>query len=338
MKPGKIPPHLLHSLVFRHLPQVRADVLVRAGLGQDCAVIDFGDHVCVVSTDPITAASASSGWYAVHVACNDIAATGAEPVGVLLTLLGPESIKEEDIEGCVVEAARAARELGIEILGGHTEITPGITSLIISASAVGRAPKERYLTSTGARPGDDLVLTKAAGLEGTAILATDYYDQLRGLVPEDKLRAAQELRKYLSVVKEGLIAARNGASAMHDITEGGVLGAVYEMAAGAGIGVVVWEDTVPLLPETKMICEALGIDGLRLISSGAMCIATKDGRRLIATLAQHGVNARVIGRFMGPGAPMLLYPAGATEERDTAPRPIEPPESDELWRIKAALG
>lgn len=337
MKPGKIPPHLLQSLVFSHLPRLRGDVLVRAGLGQDCAAVDFGDHVCVVSTDPITAASASSGWYAVHVACNDIAATGAEPVGVLLTILGPESTKEEDIEGCVVEAARAAQELGIEILGGHTEITPGIPSLIISASALGKAPKDRYLTSTGARPGDDLVLTKAAGLEGTAILATDYYERLRGRIPEDKLRAARELRNCVSVVKDGLIAARNGASAMHDVTEGGVLGAAYEMAAGAGIGVVVWEDAIPVLPETEAICKALGIDYLRLISSGAMCIATKDGGRLIAALARQGINARIIGRFTDPGAPMLLYPAGAGQHGE-APRPIEPPESDELWRIKEVLG
>src|SRR5207248_1346133 len=227
---GKLAPRELRQLVLGSLGVRRPDVLVHAALGEDAAVIDMGDQACVITVDPLTGAVANAGWYAVHVACNDLAAMGAEPVGVLPALLFPAAAEPEDVRRTMQQIDRAARELGIEVLGGHTEVTPGLAGPIIAMTAVGRAPKGRVVTSAGARPGDALVLTKAAGLEGTAILAADLAERLRGRVPRDVLERARGFVARLSVVPEGRLAAELGATAMHDPTEGGVLGALWELA------------------------------------------------------------------------------------------------------------
>src|SRR5687768_14027471 len=153
MKSGKLSPSELERLVLGRLGVRRPDVLVHAGLGEDAAVIAMGDQACVITTDPLTGAVANAGWYAVHVACNDLAAMGAEPIGVLATLLYPEQAEPDDVARSMADIDRAARELGIEVLGGHTEVTPGLAAPIVSMTAVGRCPIDRVITSAGARPG-----------------------------------------------------------------------------------------------------------------------------------------------------------------------------------------
>ncbi len=334
MKPGKIPAELLRSRVLAYTGVRRDDVLVHAALGEDSAVIDFGEEVCVLSSDPITGAGQEVGWFAVHIACNDVASNGATPVGVLLTILAPPDSSLDAVEEVMTSADRACRELGIEILGGHTEVTADLPALIVSTTAVGRAPKDKLVTSAGVLPGDDIVLTKGAGLEGTAILAMDFAERLRGRVEEDILERAAGLLRRLSVVPEALVARELGVHAMHDVTEGGVLGAVYEMAEAAGVGVEIWREAIPLLPETGVICQALEVDPLRLIGSGAMLMATDDGRRLVQELERAGIEARVIGRALGSTYRVLLPRPGASSSEAKA---IEPPAGDELWRLLEAL-
>ena len=324
MQTGKLSPSDLQRIVFPYLGVRRPDVLVRAAIGEDSAVIDFDDWVCVLSTDPITGATGNAGWLAVHVSCNDIAANGAEPIGVLITVLLSEQAKEEDLRALMADVHRAASELKIEVLGGHTEVTPDLKATIISSTAIGKAPKARYVTASGARPGDDLVLTKSAGLEGTAILATDFEENLRRVLAADELVKAQRFRNEISVVKEGIAAAELGATAMHDPTEGGVLGAILEMATAAGIGVDVWTDAIPIREETIKICKFFRADPLKLISSGAMLIACPNGEAMVEGLARRGVPATVIGRFTLAGR--WVISGGQRRELELSYR-------DELWRI-----
>jgi hydrogenase maturation factor len=326
---GKLPPDVLRSVVLGRIRNRNPEVLVHASLGEDSAVIDFGDYVCALSVDPITGADEGAGWLAVHVSCNDVAANGTTPVGVLLSVLCPEAGYAERLEAIMTDAERAAGELGIEILGGHTEVMPGLCKPIITVTAVGKAPRDRLVTSGGARPGDQLLLTKGAGIEGTAILAYDYGDILAGRVPPGILERARGFVSMISVVKEGILAATAGATAMHDVTEGGVLGAVYEMAEASGTGVEVWACSIPILEETRAICEALEADPLSLISSGAMLIAAREGECLKEHLEAQGVRAEVIGRFT-PGSQRVLITGNG-------PRTIAPPQGDELWRVRARL-
>lgn len=326
MRPGKVTPADLRDRIFPHLGH-RPDVLVHATVGQDCAVLDFGPSVCVTTCDPITGASEHLGRLAVHVACNDLATTGAEPVGLLLTLLLAESSAEADLDRIMREAGLAARDVGVEIIGGHTEVTPGLERSLVVVAAIGRAPRDSYVSADGGRPGHAIVLTKGAGIEGTAILAADLADRLRPTVDDATLERARRFIDQISVVPEGRTAARHGATAMHDVTEGGVLTGVWELAEASGCGVRLDADAVPVAPETQVICAALGADPLALISSGAMLIAIADSGPLRAALAAEGIASSVIG---------VLTERDRILVRGGRASPLVPPDRDELWRLLEA--
>lgn len=212
-------------------------------------------------------------------------------------------------------------------MGGHTEVTPGLTRSLVVSAAIGRAPSGGFVSAGGGRPGDAVVLTKGAGIEGTAILAADLADRLRPLVGEAVLDRARGFLDLISVVPEGRVGARCGASAMHDVTEGGVLNGVWELAEASGCGVRLEADAVPVLPETRQICEALGADPLGLIGSGAMLIAVADPLRLLSELAQAGIAAVVVGH---------LEQSDRTIIRGGRSEALAPLDRDELWRILEA--
>lgn len=327
MRAGKVPPELLERLVYPHLGR-RPDVLVRARVGEDCAVVDFGEWVCVLTTDPITGAGRNLGRIAVYVATNDLAATGAEPVALLVDVLLREGAGEEELSELMEDLGRTAAEVGAEVVGGHTEVTAGLDRTLLVTTAVGRAPKDGFVTSSGARPGDALVLTKAAGLEGTAILASDFEDYFQERLGADVVRRAQRFLDEISVLPEGRVAARAGARAMHDATEGGVVAATLEMAQASGVGVELYVDRVPVRAETEAICGALGLDPLGLVSSGALLVATPDPERTVSALRGAGIPAAEVGRFTERG---FWRVAGCSRE------PLEAYPRDELWRALELL-
>jgi hydrogenase maturation factor len=322
LKPGKLTPDELSSLVFPRVGIRRADVLVRARLGFDSAVIAFGDESVVLSTDPITGAGARAGWLAIHVGCNDVAATGAQLVGALVTLLLAPATAKADAAQLMADADRAARELGIEIVGGHSEVTAGVERSIIVVTAIGRVARGQHLTPERVRTGDTILLTKSAGLEGTAVLATDYADALGSHLPAEQIRRAQELIGEISVVSEARAATAAGAAAMHDATEGGVLGALAELAQAAGLGFEVDLDQIPVRPETRAIAECFGIDPLALVSSGALLIATPTPAAVTAAVKAVNRPICTIGTLRrGPGL----------ARRRGAEVPFHVPERDALW-------
>jgi len=328
VRPGKVSPRALRERIFPHLGH-RSDVLVHATVGQDCAVLDFGPSVCVATCDPITGAGEHLGRLAVHVACNDLATTGAEPVGLLLTLLLAEATAEADLDRIMREAGTAAQAVGVEIVGGHTEVTPGIDRSLVIVSAIGRAPRDAYISAGGGRPGHALVLTKGAGIEGTAVLAADLADRLGRTMEPAALARAQAFIERISVVPDGRIGARCGATAMHDVTEGGVLTGAWELAEASGCGVRLEADAVPVAPETRAICDALGADPLALISSGAMLIAIPDPGTLQAELARAGIPSAVVGALTDHER--IVVRGGRTSA-------LEPPDRDELWRVLEVAG
>ncbi|MDP2891579.1 MAG: AIR synthase family protein, partial [Bacillota bacterium] len=290
-----------------------------------CAAINVRGNICVLTTDPITAADADMGVLSLLVTCNDLAAFGAQPVAVVATLLAPPDAHLAAIEKLVIQMEHTARELGVEIVGGHTEVTDAVRRLVISAAALGTCHKDALILPGGAREGDALVMTKWAGLEGTAIIAADHQPKLSGVLSPEELNEALALKKSISVVKEGLLGAKNKAHAMHDVTEGGVLGAAWEIAEAAGIGVEIIADDVPVLPVTRKICSHFRIDPLKLISSGCMLIAHPDAAKLITALNDEGIPAKVIGRFTKHKKTLIT--SGKEE-------PLAPPEADEIFKLK----
>lgn len=323
MKTGKVPSEILKKSVYPFLGVKRSEVLVHSGFGEDCCVIDFGDYVAVASSDPITGADTEGGYFSVFVACNDIAACGARPIGILITLLLPEGSSESMLLKIMESIDRACREIGIEVLGGHTEVTPAVTKAVISATAIGMAKKDSFVTSAGAKPGDDIIVTKYVGLEGTAILALDFEKYLKEKLPKETIEKAQGLVKSISAIEDGLTATAIGVSAMHDITEGGLLGAIYEITEASGVGAEVYADRIPILPETQVICQVFEIDPLALISSGSMLICTSKGQEVVRALNEKSIPASIIGR---------VIPSGRFLLKSGEKIPITPPERDELYR------
>lgn len=332
LPPGKVPPELLTRYALgqrRALGADRADVLVGPGIGEDAAVVDFGGPVAVLSSDPITGARTNAGWLAVHVACNDIAATGAAPIGLLVTLLLPPAGATGHLERIMGEVHRACVDLGVAVLGGHSEVTAGLTDPILSLTALGRAEAGRYVTSAGAREGEELILTKAVALEGSAILATDFADELTRELGAEIVREAQGYWSEMSVVREGLAAAAAGATAMHDVTEGGVLSALAELAEASGIGVRVRLDQLPRRAATDAICGYFSVDPFALVSSGALLIAAPKAQAVAPALRAQGIEATSIGEVTRGERRLLLRGKSI---------PLFAPPRDELWRVLEERG
>lgn len=330
LKAGKLPPEKLRALVLSRLGRMRPEVLVHARLGEDSAVADTGGRLLVVSSDPITGASGEMGRLGVHVACNDVAAMGAEPLGIQVVLLMPDGTAEEAIASTMGQVADAAEELGIEVMGGHTEITSKVSAPIVVLTAIGVVERDKLVTSSGARPGHGLLVTKPVGLEGTAILASDRGAELATALPRELLDRARGFFAEVSAVRDGRLAAALGVSAMHDVTEGGLLGAVWELAQASGVGAEVWETQVPVRLETRHICACFGIDPMKLISSGAMLAAAPEAESVVAGLRRQGLEAAVIGQILPAHEGVRVVRAdGRREMVNEAP-------VDELWRVLAS--
>lgn len=214
MKIGKVPENVLKRSVFKQIKSKREEVLVHPGVGEDCAVLGLApDEVFVLSTDPITGAVSDIGTLAVHVTANDLASAGAEPVGILLTILLPQSAAEADLKFLMKEIESACESLKIEIIGGHTEVTAAVNQPIVTVTGVGKVKKDAVLFTKGAKPGQDIVVTKWVGLEGTSIIASEREAELCTRYSREFVERAQGFIKYISVVPEAMAARDFGVSA-----------------------------------------------------------------------------------------------------------------------------
>lgn len=325
MEIGKLPNDILKSSILSKIETKSKDILVGPGVGEDCTGISFGDEVCVLTTDPITSALNNAGKIGVHICCNDIASSGVRPIGVLVTILAPPASSLSDITDIMKEVNETCGELGIEVLGGHTEITDAVNRTVLSITAVGKGSKNNFIKTGGARLGDEVIVTGFAGLEGTAILSKDYEEYLSKFLDKNLVESAQNLLKSISVVRVGQLASEYGVNAMHDATEGGILGAIWEVAEASKLGVYINKEDIPVKEETKAVCNALNIDPLKLISSGSMVISAKAGSGLCKFLEDNNIKAKVVGRITE--SDMVLFDNGIEKK-------ILPPEADEIYKVR----
>ncbi len=316
---GKLEYTLLKKYVFNRIGARRKEVIVGPGIGEDAAIIDFGDKVLVVHSDPITEAVERIGWLAVNIACNDVAVRGARPYWASTTILLPEGFREELLDEITRDIDEAARKLGVMIVGGHTEETPRLDRPIVVVTAMGLASKNTLVTTSGARVGDLVLMTKTAGLEGTAIIARDFEKLLldKG-VPKEVVVKAKEFLWDISVVREAVELAWLGATSMHDPTEGGVLGGLIEMSIASGKRIRVYEDKIPIAYETRIIAQALGINPLNLISSGVLLatIPKSIAMEALRVLENMGVKASIIGEVVSGEGVELVRREGVEEYHD----------------------
>ena len=305
MKLGKFPVELMERLLAKI--EVKDNrVLLGAKVGEDAALLDYGDRVLVAKTDPITFAADLIGWYSVQVNANDVACAGGVPRWYLATLLVPETFTENDAEGIFDQVLEACRSLGVTLVGGHSEVTRDLTKPIIVGCMLGEAQKGKTVQTGGARDGDSIVMTKGIAIEGTSLLARDAENTLADAgVDSATIDTARELLFYpgISVVKDALTACFSvGVSSLHDPTEGGLATGLWELAGAAGVGLAVEEGSIPVLPECAEICGALGLNPLGLLALGALLITLppEEVPRLLTALDGEGVQAFEIGRITGP--------------------------------------
>ncbi len=328
---GKLPAEDLAKLLHQyaaHDPRL----IVGGSVGEDAAVIDMGDRYLVAKTDPITFASAEIGWYAVNVNANDIACTGATPGWFLATLLLPENQTTPAlVDKIFSQIHTACAELNITLAGGHTEITYNLDRPLVIGQMLGEVNPDKMITTSGAQIGDDLILSKGIAIEATAIIATEMQTALLDDFGKDKLNNYANFlhEPGISVVKDAAIAvAAGGVHALHDPTEGGIATGLHELAQAADVGLEIYDNQLPYLPESKALCHHFGLNPLGVIASGALLIAADPNFRakIIKQLTQAGIKATKIGRCLSPEQGRRLIKQSRIETLPTFAR-------DEITRL-----
>jgi hydrogenase maturation factor len=300
--PGKLPLEILDRLIRTHTTSIHG-VAVGAGVGEDAAAIEFGGKYLLAKTDPITFVAEDIGTYAIYVNSNDIATMGGTPRWFLATVLLPEKgTTPELVERIFRQLSSACRRIDAAFCGGHTEITVGIDRPIVIGTILGEVEKDRLITTAGAMPGDDILLSKAIAIEGTSILAREKGGDLAGAFGEEFVRGCRRLSEVpgISVLADARIAVRNGRiHSMHDPTEGGLANALHEVAVAAGVGLVVEEARIPVLPECRILCGHYGLDPLGLIASGSLLIMVDpaDSENVMRSMIHAGISIEKIGRI-----------------------------------------
>ena len=335
MQVGKFPPDLLERFLAKvNIKDER--VLLGPKVGEDAALLDYGDRGLVAKTDPITFASHLIGWYAVQVNANDVACTGAVPRWFLATLLVPEGFTEVEAESIFDQLLEACASLGVTLVGGHSEVTRSIVQPIIMGCMLGEVEKGKIVHTGGAVDGDSIVVTKGIALEGTSLLAQDAINALADArVDASTISSAKDLlfSPGISVVKDALTACSAvRVNSLHDPTEGGLATGLWEVAKAAGVGLAVEEGSIPILPECTEICQALGLNPLGLLASGALLITLppEDVPQLFSALEGEGIEAFEIGRITGPEEGVHIIRGHELEPLPRFPR-------DELARFFSSL-
>lgn len=341
MKLGKVSESVLKRSVLRQIHTKRDEILSGAGIGEDCAIFALSDAEVLVScvqeaAVAVQAAVVSAdtdcveGGFSVPMACliqkcaNNLAVSGAVPIAAMMTLLLPETIEEPVMKELMKEAEDACRKLSMQIAGGQTRVSGGVTVPFAIVTGYGKAEKKNYRTANAAKPGQDIVLSKWIGLEGTAFLAKRNRKKLTGRYPMYLVEEAAGFDRFLSVIPEAATAMKSGVCAMHDASEGGIFAALWELAEGAGVGLTIDLKKLPIRQETVEVCEYLGKNPYELQSGGCLVMTGEDGLGLVAALAAEGIPATVIGKITDSNDRIIL--------NEDEVRYMDRPKQDEIYK------
>ncbi|HMA05000.1 MAG TPA: AIR synthase family protein [Methanomicrobiales archaeon] len=335
-KIGKIDRETFESFILARLGKPDASVIVPPRTGVDAGVIDLEDgRVLIVAEDPIFAIPGQPpemfGWYTVHIGASDVAVMGVPPRYMTYTLLMPPGTADPEFRAIVDAIHGAAVDLRIAIVGGHTGYYPGFAAPTIGGVTVfAVTARDRYVTPAGARPGNAVILTKGPAIETAGILSVLRERELLARYPEALVRRAQGLGRQMTVVRDALTAmAAGGVTAMHDATEGGVIGGLAEVAEASGVGMVVDEARFVYPDEVRMVCEAFGIDPAAAIAEGSLVITSEASRAplIIGDLRKAGIAASAIGMVTGNTGSRVMI------RRDGSEVPLRMPAQDPFWPV-----
>lgn len=337
MKTGKIPESVLKRSVLKQIKTKREEVVIGAGIGEDCAILSFdGNEKISVTTDSMSVVGDM--WQkdekeameiavknAFHTSMNNLAASGAKPVAVMVSAFLPAGIEEAVIKAGTEQMEKECASLKVQAAGGHTEVSEAVNYPIITITGLGIIESESEYSVRRIKPGQDIVVSKWIGLEGTALLARTKEKELHTKYPVRFIEDAKQFDRFLSIVPEAATAVKSNVSAMHDVSKGGIFAALWEMAQGAGVGLEIDLKKLPLKQETVEVCEFFEISPYELLSGGCLLMTTDNGYDLVRVLESKNISAVVIGKTTESNDRVVIN----EEER----RFLEPPKSDEIDKI-----
>ncbi|MEN3186970.1 MAG: AIR synthase family protein [Atribacterota bacterium] len=305
-------------------------MLYGAGLGRDCGVLRLGTDFLAVTCDPITGAPDFLGFFAVQVVVNDLVCSGAEPVAVLVSLVFPPESTLEMVEKTMREIDTFCREWKIVVLGGHTEISQVVRKPLVHCVGLGRIANDHFPDVSKVLPGDSILMTKGVGIEGTAILAWEKSEELQKKFGKELVERAQSFLNMMNVVEDARIANSFSPHCLHDVTEGGLLGALWEVCAGQNLGFEIEEEKVFIFPETRAIAQHFAIDPLCLISSGTLLIFTPFPEDIMKALREASIPVFEVGKVTREPRRIVRYKDGFIREIKSCPQ-------DALWSVVERL-
>jgi len=334
---GKVTPELFAKVILEHLGARDRDVLVGPQHGVDVGVVRVAPGVVMaVTADPVFVVPAygweRAAWFAVHILASDASTSGLPLRFMTVDLNLPPDLSDEDLSTLWEAYARACGNLGIAVVTGHTGRYDGCAwPMVGGAACFAVGPEDAYVTPTMARVGDQVVVTKGAAIEATALFAATFPDRLARAVGQEVAMAADSLFEQMTVVPEARIAAAyglrdRGVTAMHDATEGGVLGGLVEVAVASGLGMRIEMDAIPVRPEVRAVCDHVGMDPYISISEGTLIVTVRPehAEGFLSALQEGGVEAAVVGEVMEPEKDVVVVENGRS-------RPLEHPGVDPFW-------
>ncbi len=326
MRKGKISENVLKRSVLKKIRTHRDEVTSGAGVGTDCAVLTFGEgYDTVISTTPVTAPTEDISTYAIPMSLNNIAAAGAEPVGVMLAVVLPEKTEESELQTMMERAEEVCRLNNVEIIGGHTEVLPAITEPIMTVTGVGKRRGRATDLLRGVKPGQDIVISKWIGIEGTIRLAKGRRKELCMRYPAAMIEKAVSYDRYLSVIPEAATAMKSGVCGMHDVSRGGIFGALWELAEEAGVGLEIDLKKIPVKQETIEICEFFELNPYELLSGGCLIMTADNGENLVAALKREGIPSVIVGRTTDRND-RVIY-------NEDEKRYLDRPKTDQIYKV-----
>lgn len=324
MKVGKISESMLKRSVLKQIKSINPNVINGAGVGADCAIFASENASFSVSAGAAALTKPADIRYTIINAANNVAAGGGVPAILLLTLLLPEKTEETELQEIMREAVRTAKELNMQIAGGHTEASAAVLQPCASVTVCG-TPVLRHMLPGQARSGQDVVISKWIGLEGTAILAGKYKKRLAERYPVHMIEEAAAFDRYLSVVPEAATAVKSNVGAMHDVSGGGIFAALWELAERAGVGLAIDLKKIPIKQETIEVCEFFGVNPYELRSGGCLLMTAEDGDHLVQAFKAVHIPAVVVGKITDSNDRIVI--------NDGERRFLERPKADEITKI-----
>ena len=326
MKLGKISDSILKRTVLKQIKFKRDEIIHGAGVGEDCAIFACAADENMVSCMQEAAVATPADMARLVIKCaNNLAAAGAQPIALQVTYLLPERATEEKLRKLMESASDTAERLGMQIAGGQTTVSPYVSQKMAVVTGYGKVKKSEYRTTKGAKPGQDIVISKWIGLEGTAILASRKGEEMLTRYPAYLIEEARGFDQYLSIIPEAATAMKSGVCVMHDASEGGIMAALWELADSSGVGLSIELKKLPIRQETVEVCEFCNVNPYELLSGGCLVMTTEDGNGLVEALNREGIPAVVVGKITDSNDRIIL--------NDEEKRYLDKPKMDEIHRF-----